>query len=54
MQPTMRCIRGGSPADTETIEIQPVARHILLGLKHDDMNFWGKHTTQHHKATQTD
>lgn len=50
----MRCIWGGSPADTEAIKVKPVAGYILLGLKHDDVDLGGKHATQHHKATQAD
>lgn len=50
----MRRVCGGSPADTEAIEVKPVAGHILLGLEHDDMDLGSKHTAQDHKATQAD
>ena len=50
----MRRVCGGSTADTEAIEVKPVAGHILLGLEHDDMDLRCKHTAQHHKATQAD
>lgn len=50
----MRCVRGGSPTDTEAIEVKPVAGHILLRLEHDDMDLGSKHTAQDHKATQAD
>lgn len=51
---SVRRVCGGSPADTEAIEVKPVAGHILLGLEHDDMDLGSKHTAQDHKATQAD
>lgn len=51
---SVRCVCGGSPTDTEAIEVQSVAGHILLGLEHDDMDLRSKHAAQDHKATQTD
>lgn len=50
----MRCVCGGSPTDTEAIEVKPVAGHIFLGLEHDDMDLGSKHAAQDHKATQAD
>lgn len=49
----MRCVWGGSPADTEAIEVKPVAGHILLWLEHDNMDLGCKHAAKDHKATQT-
>lgn len=49
----MRCVRGGGPADTEAIEVEPVAGHVLLGLEHDNMDLGSKHTAQDHKPAQT-
>lgn len=50
----MRCVRGGSPADTEAIEVEPVAGHILLGLEHDDMDLGSEHAAQDHEAAEAD
>lgn len=54
MKPTMGCVCGGRPTNTEAIEVQPVAGDILLGLEHDDMDLRSKHTAKDHKATQAD
>lgn len=50
----MRCVCGGSPTDTEAIEVKPVAGHILLGLEHYDMDLGSKHTAQDHEAAEAD
>ena len=50
----MRCVCGGSPTDTEAIEVEPVAGHILLWLEHNNMDLGSKHTAQYHKTTQAD
>lgn len=54
MQPTVRRIRGGSPADAEAIEVEPVAGHILLGLEHDDVDLGSEHAAQDHEAAEAD
>lgn len=50
----MRRVCGGSPTDTEAIEVKTVAGHILLGLEHDDMDLGSKHAAQDHKAAEAD
>lgn len=54
MQPTVRRVRGGSSAHAEAVEVEPVARHVLLGLEHDDVHLGREHAAQHHKAAQAD
>lgn len=54
MKPTMRGVCGSSSADAKAVEVEPVAGHILLGLKHNDVDLGSKHTAEHHKATQAD
>lgn len=48
----MRCVCGGCSADTEAIQVESVAGHILLRLEHDDVDFRCKHAAQDHEATQ--
>lgn len=50
----MRCVRGGSSADTEAVEVEPVAGHILLGLEHDDVDLGSEHAAQDHEAAEAD
>lgn len=50
----MRCVRGGSSADTESIEVKSVAGHILLRLEHNYMDLGSKHAAQDNKPTQAD
>ena len=50
----MRGVGGGGPADTEPVEVDSVAGHVLLGLEHDDVDLGSEHAAQHHEATQTD
>lgn len=50
----MRCVRCSSSTDAKAVEVKPVAGHILLGLKHNDVNLGSKHAAEHHKATQAD
>ena len=50
----MRRVCGGGPADTEAIEVEPVAGHIFLRLEHDDVDLGSEHATQDHKAAQAD
>lgn len=48
----MRCVCGGCSADTEAIQVEPVAGHILLRLEHDDVDLGCKHAAQDHEATE--
>lgn len=54
VQLTVRRVRGGGSADTEAVEVETVAGHILLWLEHDDVDLGGKHAAQHHEATEAD
>lgn len=50
----MRCVRGGSAADAEAVEIEPMVGHVLLRLEHDDVDLGSEHTAQDHEAAQAD
>lgn len=54
MQLTVRRVRGGGAADTEAVEVEPVAGHVLLRLEHDDVDLGGEHAAQHHEAAEAD
>lgn len=46
-------VSGPGPTDTESVEVESVRDHILLGLEEDDVHLGREQAAQHNEAAQT-
>lgn len=46
-------VSGPGPTDAESVEVESVRDHILLGLEEDDVHLGREQTAQHNEAAQT-